>query len=105
MRKVFSVLCAGALVFLSGCAVQKELVPTGGNRAGGTVTLSYDYGLFQKPVIDPAQAEAAATQSCAAWGYSGAQPFGGSMARCEASDGAGDCIRTQVNVTYQCTGK
>lgn len=104
MRKVSSVLCVGILVFMSGCAVHKDLVPTAGNRAGGTVTLSYQYGLFQKPIINPAQGEAAAKQRCAAWGYTGAEPFGGGLRTCEARNGYGECILTRVNITYQCTG-
>lgn len=89
---------------ISGCATQETLVPTGGSRADGTVQLSYEYGLFQKPTVDVSQATQAAANSCAAWGYSGAQPFGGQLAKCEAFNGYGNCIRTLVTVTFQCTG-
>jgi YecR-like lipoprotein len=80
------------------------MVPTSGNRAGGTVTLSYEYGLFQKPTVDPAQGEVAATQRCDAWGYAGAEPFGGALKECEAHNAYGECLQTRVDVTYQCTG-
>ena len=60
------------ICFLQGCATQKTLIPTGGSRADGTVKLSYEYGLFEKPQIDPAQGEIAAKQRCSLWGYSGA---------------------------------
>jgi hypothetical protein len=55
------------ICFLQGCATQKTLIPTGGSRADGTVKLSYEYGLFEKPQIDPAQGEIAAKQRCSLW--------------------------------------
>jgi hypothetical protein len=88
----------------SGCTVQKQLVPTGGSRADGTVSLSYEFGMFERPQVDGTQGVVAAQQRCAAWGYSGAEPFGGSLNRCQAADGYGNCVRTLVTVTYQCTG-
>jgi len=89
---------------VAGCATQETLVPTGGSRSDGTVQLSYEYSLFQKPVVDLTQATQMAANSCAVWGYSGAQPFGGQINRCEAFNGYGSCIRTLVTVTFQCTG-
>lgn len=103
INKIGLILCLGA-VLTSGCAVQEQLTPTGGDRAGGTVTLSYEYGMFQKPVVNEAQAGNAAAQRCAVWGYTGAEPFGGGLETCEAYNGYGSCIRTRVDVTYQCTG-
>lgn len=93
-----------ASAVIAGCATQETLVPTGGNRAGGTVNLSYEYGLFQKPVVNMDQAARSAARTCAAWGYSGAQPFGGQINKCEEFNGYGSCIRTRVTVRYQCTG-
>ena len=92
------------IILLTGCAVHENLVPTSGNRAAGTVTMSFEYGLFQKPIINPAQGEAEAQQRCGAWGYSGAEPFGGAMQTCEAFNGYGECIRRRVDIKYQCTG-
>lgn len=92
------------VLIASGCTVQKQMVPTGGSRADATVNLSYEYGMFEQPQVNLAQAETAAQQRCAAWGYSGAEPFGGSMHKCEAVNGYGNCLRTLVTVTYQCTG-
>ena len=102
--RVLPVFTFAAVILLGGCAVHENLVPTSGNRAAGTVTMSYEYGLFQRPVIDPAQGEAEAQQRCDAWGYSGAEPFGGGLATCEAFNGYGECIRRRVDITYQCTG-
>jgi hypothetical protein len=53
-------------ILIQGCATQKTLIPTGGSRADGTVKLSYEYGLFEKPQINLAQGEIAAKQKCAA---------------------------------------
>jgi hypothetical protein len=89
---------------LMGCAVNKTLVPTGGSKADGTVDLSYEFGAFEKPVVNMAQAQPAAQQRCQAWGYSNAEPFGGEKRLCQAFDGYGGCVRTLVTVTFQCTG-
>jgi len=50
MKLVIAALLAAAT--LSGCAVQPQMVPTGGSRADGTVKLSYDYGSLQIPKVD-----------------------------------------------------
>lgn len=88
---------------MSACATQKEMVPTGGSRADGTVQLSFEYGMFEKPVVDMSRASTTAGQRCAAWGYNGAEPFGGQMNRCEQMGQYG-CMLTLVSVTFQCTG-
>lgn len=75
MRNNILVLLVSTLV-LSGCATQKQMVPMGGSKADGTVRMGFDYGLFEKPVLDKNQAIAAAEQRCKAWGYSGTEPFG-----------------------------
>lgn len=54
---------------------QKQLVPTGGSKSDGTVRMSYSYGMFESPVVDPQQGMNAAKARCAAWGYSGAEPL------------------------------
>lgn len=102
MRKTQLIVVAAAL-FMSGCATPVTLTPTGGSRADGTVHLSYEYGVFDKPVVDMEQAQASATRSCSGWGYTGAQPFGGAVQKCQAYNQYG-CVRALVTVTYQCTG-
>lgn len=89
--------------FLTGCAVQSTLVPTGGSRADGTIKLSYDHGVFQVPKVDNAQGLTSAKDRCAAWGYSGAEPFGGATKTC-VSGSFGSCDVYRVTVEYQCTG-
>ena len=94
----------GAFALVAGCATEKVLIPTGGSRADGTVKLSYEYTMFEVPHVDMTQATTAAAQRCAAWGYSGSEPFGGQENHCEQSDVYGSCIRTMVTVEFQCTG-
>lgn len=88
----------------TGCAVQKELVPTGGSRSDGTVELSYEFGMFETPTVDATQGALTASQRCRAWGYSDAEAFGGSKSQCQAFNGYGNCLRTLVTVQYQCIG-
>ena len=97
-------VAAGFAFVLIGCAKQVAMVPTGGSRADGTVTLSYEIGSMQKAQIDPAQAQVAASQRCTAWGYSSAQAFGGETRQCQQSSEYG-CMRWFVSMTYQCLGK
>jgi len=91
-------------MLITGCVSQKELMSTGGSRSDGTVNLSFEYGMFEKPQVDWNQANAEAAQRCSTWGYSGAERFGGNMQKCEAVNGYGNCMRWLVTVTYQCTG-
>jgi hypothetical protein len=91
------------LVGLSACAVVKVPVPTGGSKADGVVRMAYEYGGFEAPQVDLQAAASSAAQRCAAWGYTGAQPFGGAMQQCEAANQYG-CLRYLVTLTYQCTG-
>ena len=99
------VMACAAILALAGCATEKMLEATGGSRADGTVKLSFEYGLFEQPVVHWDQALSTATDRCHAWGYSGAEKFGGALSQCEASDAYGSCVRTLVTVSYQCTGR
>jgi hypothetical protein len=103
--KRLSLFAASVLVIMTmqGCAVPKQLVPTGGSRSDGTVKLSFEYGMFEAPKLDAQQGMNAAKQRCAAWGYSGAEPFGGANRTCTSSSNSG-CNRWMVTVEYQCTG-
>jgi len=93
----------GVAVALQGCAVQKQLVATGGSRADGTVKMSYEFGMFEQPVINLQQGVQSATQRCQSWGYTGAEPFGGQTKQCNGY-GTGGCNSWTVTVEYQCTG-
>ena len=102
MRKSLLALVASTLL-LSGCAVQKQLVPTGGSKADGTVKMSYSFGMLESPKVNVQQGAQAAAQRCAAWGYSGAEPFGGYTSVCSQPSSSG-CMETIVTMEYQYTG-
>jgi len=93
-----------SICFLSGCAVQEQWADTGGSRADGTVQLAYQYGEFQEPEVDDAQGVELAASRCAVWGYTGSEPFGGTMRKCEAFGGYGNCLSWIVTRNYQCVG-
>lgn len=104
---MYFLFCTGflaAAACLSGCAVQKTMVPTGGSRADGTVEMSYEVGEFEQAKIDLAQAGKDAARRCQAWGYSDAEPFGGQRSECQQRGGFGGCARTFVSMQFQCTG-
>lgn len=104
LTTALALVMAFATICLIGCATTKEFVATGGSRADGTVTLSYEYGMFQAPQEDEQQGLALASSTCAAWGYSGSQAFGGETQECSKVNGYGNCIRTLVTRRYQCLG-
>jgi len=92
-----------ALLTLQGCAVQKQLVATGGSRADGTVKMSYEFGMFENPKVNVQQGVKSAIQRCQSWGYTGAEPFGGQTKQCN-SYGGGNCNSWIVTMEFQCTG-
>ena len=87
MKKLVWLAVAVGLLAIAACATQKELVPIGGSRADGTVSLAFEYGIFESPQANMPAAAAAATDRCKAWGYTGAEAFGGEMRKCEAMNG------------------
>lgn len=100
-----SIKLAAAVVLavsMSGCAVQKDLVATGGSRSDGTVRMSFELGLFEVPKIDVPKTINAASQRCQAWGYDRAEPFGGETRVCNAVGVYGDCMQWLVTVEFQC---
>lgn len=95
-----------AELFLSGCAITptpKDWAATGGSRADGVVRLSYDVGLYEVPKVSEFQAINLSTKRCKAWGYSGAEAFGGVRQQCTQSNQY-RCLRWTVTKEYQCTG-
>jgi hypothetical protein len=96
-------LAASMLAVSVGCAAKKDLIATGGSRADGTIDLSYEVGLYEKPQIDQTQGLVIARQRCGAWGYADAEPFGGEKRQCQKYYGS-NCLRWFVTLTYQCLG-
>lgn len=89
---------------LSGCQTTKSWSATGGSRADATVRLSYEYGAFEVPQTNDAEALNLATARCKTWGYTGAEPFGGVTQQCNMPGGMGGCNRWLVTKEFQCTG-
>lgn len=100
MRNIFLILMA---LSFSGCAVQKEMIATGGSRADGTIKLSYQVSPIEFPIIDENKSLTSAVQRCKAWGYENAEKFGGSNTTCTSPSFAG-CALYTVTTEYQCTG-
>jgi hypothetical protein len=98
-----NVILLAMLAFLVSCATTKQYGATGGSRADGTVKLSYQYGGFEKPVVDPQQALSLARSKCRAWGYTDAEAFGTEISTCTASNAYG-CLQYVVTAEYQCLG-
>lgn len=104
MKLLSSVAAVLAISFtMQGCAVQKQMVATGGSRSDGTVKMAYEFGMFEKPVINMAQALQDASKRCTSWGYTNAEPFGGETRTCSNRSNSG-CVAWLVTVEYQCTG-
>jgi len=100
MWGVYAGLSATLLV-IAGCSTPVTMVATGGSRADGTVTLSYEHDSLERPVVDMQQAAITAAEKCKVWGYTDAEPFGGAISHCADSHG---CDWRIVTATYQCTG-
>lgn len=98
------IIAAALAVALSACATPKEWTAAGGSRADGVVRLVFNYGGFEKPVVDEQQAVATAASKCRVWGYTSAEAFGAALYECKARGGLGQCMATQVTKEYQCTG-
>lgn len=102
MKALYLVVASAAI--LSGCATNVTPQATGGSRADGTVIMSYQYGGLEKPVVDWNTSKARASARCQSWGYTSAEPFGGTNSICLYGNIYG-CNRFQINITYQCTGR
>lgn len=49
-------MLVASTLLLSGCAVQKQLVPTGGSKADGTVKMSSSFGMLESLKVNVQQA-------------------------------------------------
>ena len=98
--KLFGIV-ALALIALVGCETIKIPTAMGGSKADATVVMGYEYGAFERPVIDWDEAELEAGRVCRNWGYGRAELFGGTLSECAARNQYG-CVRWIVSVQYQC---
>ena len=99
------VILIAILSTLSACTTIKVPQATGGSKSDGVVEMSYQYGQFEKPEVQWDQALTDAISRCQAWGYAGAEAFGGTTSECQAYNGYGNCIRQHVTAKYQCIGQ
>ena len=100
--KILAVLSVS--LWLIGCATTKEWIPYSGSKSDGVVKLAFEYRSIETPEIEPGQANRVATERCLAWGYTGAEPFGGAMRQCIRANQYG-CLAYRVTADFQCTGK
>lgn len=96
-------LIFAGLFILTACATPTSMSATGGSKADGIVEMSYEYGEFQQPVVDPEQGMGSAVKRCKAWGYKKAEPFDGGIQTCIIPGGFGGCSRMRTTISYQCT--
>jgi hypothetical protein len=104
MRSIALLALSSAVLMLSGCATQKELMVTNASRADGIVNLSYESNEFQRVSYDAQKAQDLAAQKCKVWGYNGAEALGSEENICLSRRGFGNCGSRRVTVAYQCTG-
>ena len=91
---------------LSGCiTVPKQWQASGGSKADGVVKVAYEVLDVEIAQTSEQQALEAATHSCKAWGYVGAQPFGLESKTCNiyyGKPGSSSCKSWVVSKPYQC---
>lgn len=99
---------AAAALVLHGCATPPPIMEAvGGSRSDGTITMAYEYSTLYHitaPAVNAAASRENAIKRCRAWGYNGAEPFGGpGVKKCVAGP-AFACEKYRVTMEYQCTG-
>jgi hypothetical protein len=92
-----------AALLLAGCTANITPEAIGGSRADGTIVEAYQFGAFEKPVVDWDAADADAKTRCHEWGYNNADRFAGVETQCLERNGYGMCMQSEVHATYQCT--
>jgi len=99
---MLQILLPSLLVLLAGCASTRGWSAAGGDRERGVVRVSYEYPEFHQPDMSDSQAEALASNRCATWGFSRAEPIAGQIRQCANVDG-GNCNLWTVTREFQCT--
>ena len=97
-------VCITVCCVLTACAVPvKQMDAIGGSRADGTIKMAYEFGRFETPTVNVIQGAEVAKRRCVAWGYTGAERFGGQLQECAIYTGT-TCERFRVIIPYQCIG-
>lgn len=100
MKKLSIILIA---LFAVGCSSQKSFNTVGGSKSDATVKMAYEYGLFERPVVNHQEAHDKAVKRCAAWGYTGAESFDNGYKTCIAQNyQSGGCNAYRVTKEFQC---
>ncbi len=101
-------ICVATVLLLSGCvSVPKQWQAHGGSKADGVVKVAYEVLDVEVAEVSEQQAIDTATQSCKAWGFTGAQPFGLESRTCNVyygKHGNSSCKSWIVSKPFQCTG-
>ena len=100
-----------AVCFLAGCGAHSVRLPEwqaiDGSRADGTVTLSYEQNFRSRLTPRTGQDNEVAKTRCRVWGYTSAEPFGGSTRSCVATpvraNAKVSCLIWRYEKRYQCT--
>lgn len=105
MRFFILWVCAAAIL-LSGCATEKHFELTDTDTENGTVRLSYDFSMLERPENSTNQKpDQLAGQKCLALGYATANMPPRKETHClEKSSSGGYCANTRVSRVYQCVG-
>jgi len=99
MKKIILIF----IFFIAGCSTNVTPQPTSMSKADGTVTFTYEYGIFEKPVVQWGAAQTKAVKICKGWNYSGAQMVNEALNQgCVTWTDTG-CARWEVEILYQCT--
>ena len=101
-KRQFALTLVAVMLAVSSCATDITPFATGGSKADGTVSMSYEYHDYEQPVIDWEEVDKEALSICQKWGYSNAEAFGGSTRTCVAGTQYG-CARYSVTTEYQCS--
>ena len=97
-----AIMRVGLVVLALGCApVTVTPVVTGGNRAAGTVALTYTHR--NKDIVDWNAAQGDAIHRCRAWGYQSAELFPVRSSTCIQPSDYG-CMRYRSELEAQCLG-
>ena len=111
MKKMITLFLSLITITLVGCGakqVHKDWYALDGSRADATVKVALSWNPEREiPQSDKSQADKIAEERCKAWGYSGAEIFGGASQKCTQIGYTGFttlCLEAQAIVTYQCLG-
>jgi len=99
----YSVYLVGILLIVGSSSVPKNFAVTGGSRSDATLSLSYEYGMFDAGKGNVEQGREIAIRRCKNWGYDEVESFDQGLRNCVQRSNSG-CLRWRVTMQYQCIG-